>query len=41
MAYTIEINSVEVSGTDSKGNAVFEARGTLDGEEFVAGLENG
>ena len=36
MAYTIEINSLLVSGTDSKGNAVFEARGTLDGEEFVA-----
>ena len=36
MAYAIEITSVETSGTDSKGNAVFEARGTLHGKEVVA-----
>jgi hypothetical protein len=31
MGYEIKVESVEVAGTDKKGNAVFEARGTMAG----------
>tara|TARA_B100000214_G_scaffold372675_1_gene351379 strand:+ start:2092 stop:2412 length:321 start_codon:yes stop_codon:yes gene_type:complete len=36
MARKIEINKVTEFGTDKKGNAVFRAAGTLNGEKFVA-----
>lgn len=31
MGYDIKVESVEFAGTDKKGNAVFEARGTMAG----------
>ena len=36
MAKVVEVTSVGVIGEDKKGNPVFEAAGTLDGETFVA-----
>jgi hypothetical protein len=36
MAKSVEVKSVAVSGEDKKGNPVFEAQGSLGGQEFVA-----
>ena len=36
MAKVVEVTNLGVVGEDKKGNPVFEASGTLDGETFVA-----